>query len=226
MRCHLQSLDVVTKRTILKYSSQIYDPLGLLSPITVSAKILLQELWKDKYDWDTPLPDPVLETWNQLARSLNRDTEVKFTRQLFPSANSDSETSLHIFVDASVKSYGAVAYTCDQFQARLVMAKNRVEPLTPSNLLYGRKMTSIPYHQHYTDDEITFIQSEQTTLTNRSRTQASIISEFWKRWRSEYLTALREYHKTTGLSEERIRVGDVVQIYDEGPRIRWKLAVI
>ncbi|KAH3870026.1 hypothetical protein DPMN_033205 [Dreissena polymorpha] len=31
-------LDVVTKRTILKYSSQIYDPLGLLSPVSVSAE--------------------------------------------------------------------------------------------------------------------------------------------------------------------------------------------
>ena len=90
--------------TILKYSSQIYDPLGLL-----------QELWNDKYDWDTPLPDPIFDTWNQLARSLNRVTEVKFTRQLFPSANSDSEStcSLHIFVDASVKSYGAAAYICE-----------------------------------------------------------------------------------------------------------------
>ncbi|KAH3847188.1 hypothetical protein DPMN_089505 [Dreissena polymorpha] len=34
-------LDVVTKRTILKYLYQIYDPLGLLSPVSVSALILL-----------------------------------------------------------------------------------------------------------------------------------------------------------------------------------------
>ena len=101
-----------------------------------------------------------------------------------------------------------------------------LEPLTPSNLLYGCKLTSLPYHQHYTNDEITFVQSDQTTLTNHSRTQANIISQFWKRWRSEYLTALREYHKTTGSSEECIRVGDVVHSHDEGPRIRWKLAVV
>ena len=36
---NLPILEVVTKRTILRYSSQIYDPLGLLSPVTVSAKI-------------------------------------------------------------------------------------------------------------------------------------------------------------------------------------------
>ena len=68
------------------------------------------------------------------------------------------------------------------------------------------------------------IQSDQTTLTNRARTVTNIISQFWKRWRSEYLTGLREYHRATGSNEGRIRVGDVVQIHDEGPRIRWNLA--
>ena len=120
-------LDAVTKRTILRYSSQIYDPLGLLSPVTVSAKILLQELWKDKYNCDTPLPESICETWNQLSRSLDRVTEVKFTRQFIPSTS--FETCPHIFVDASVKSYGAAAYISNHSQARLVMAKNRVAPL-------------------------------------------------------------------------------------------------
>ena len=126
---NLPILEVVTKRTILRYSSQIYDPLGLLSPVTVSAKILLQELSKDKYDWDTPLPDTILETWNQLAHSLNKVTAVKFPRQFLPSTSVDSNTCLHVFVDASVKSYGAAAYICNQSQTRLVMAKNRVAPI-------------------------------------------------------------------------------------------------
>ena len=101
-----------------------------------------------------------------------------------------------------------------------------LEPLTPSHLLYGRNITPMSYHYHYTADDITGIQSDQTTLTNRARTVTNIISQFWKRWRSEYLTGLREYHRATGSNEGRIRVGDVVQIHDEGPRIRWNLAVV
>ncbi|XP_052268234.1 uncharacterized protein LOC127869617 [Dreissena polymorpha] len=101
-----------------------------------------------------------------------------------------------------------------------------LEPLTPSHLLYGRKMTSLPHHTHLPDDEMMQIQSDQTTLTNRAKQQSDIIEQFWRRWKSEYLTALREFHTTTGSNEKRIRVGDVVQIYDEGPRIRWKLAVV
>ena len=46
---HFQSLtstSLVTKREILRDSAQIYDPLGLIAPITVKAKILVQTLWK------------------------------------------------------------------------------------------------------------------------------------------------------------------------------------
>ena len=140
---NIPMLDVVTKRTILRYSSQIYDPLGLLSPVTVRAKILLQELWTDKYDWDTPLPDHICETRNQLAWSFNKVTETKFARQYLPSTSHGSETSLHAFVDASVKSYGAAAYLCDQTQARLVMAKNRVAPLKSLTLLQLELMAAL-----------------------------------------------------------------------------------
>ena len=63
-------LEKVTKRTVLKFSSQIYDPLGLLSPVTVRAKLLLQEMWKQKYDWDTPLPSSIHATWSEIATDL------------------------------------------------------------------------------------------------------------------------------------------------------------
>ena len=101
-----------------------------------------------------------------------------------------------------------------------------LEPFTPSHLLYGHKMTSLLYPEHYTDDDVRVVQSDQTTLTHRSRTQANIISQFWKRWRSEYLTALRGYHKTTGSREERILIGDIVQVHDEGPCSCWSLAEV
>ena len=46
----------ITKREILKQSSRIYDPLGLLSPVSVRAKFLMQTLWEQKYGWDELLP--------------------------------------------------------------------------------------------------------------------------------------------------------------------------
>ena len=47
---------LTTKRDVLKDVSKLFDPLGFVSPITMSAKMVLQELWQHKLDWDEPLP--------------------------------------------------------------------------------------------------------------------------------------------------------------------------
>ena len=46
----------ITKREILRRASKIYDPLGMLSPVTVRSKIFLQDLWNRKLDWDEIIP--------------------------------------------------------------------------------------------------------------------------------------------------------------------------
>ena len=43
---------LVTKRNVLQVSSKVYDPLGLLSPVTSRAKLLIQELWQQQLEWD------------------------------------------------------------------------------------------------------------------------------------------------------------------------------
>lgn len=50
------STDKITKRTILSEIARIFDPLGFISPVTVRAKIILQELWLAKVEWDDLLP--------------------------------------------------------------------------------------------------------------------------------------------------------------------------
>ena len=53
----------ITKRLVLQISSRIYDPLGFLNPITIQAKILMQELWRSGVDWDEPLNQEYKNTW-------------------------------------------------------------------------------------------------------------------------------------------------------------------
>ena len=48
----------------------------------------------------------------------------------------------------------------------------------------------------------------------------------WNRWRKDYLTSLREFHRTSGKNEVAVQVGDVVQVHDDAKRINWRLAVI
>ena len=91
------------------------------------------------------------------------------------------------------------------------------EPLTPAHLLYGRRITSLPHQEDVPVPHVT----TQTDVTKRARAQGHLISQFRERWRHEYLTSLRQFHQTSGDNNQTIRVGDVVQIYDESPRTQW-----
>ena len=44
----LPSASFISKRDVLQSSSQIYDPLGWATPVTIKAKILLQKVWQRK----------------------------------------------------------------------------------------------------------------------------------------------------------------------------------
>ena len=54
------------------------------------------------------------------------------------------------------------------------------------------------------------------------------LQHFWKRWKGEYLTGLREFHKcTNGGKLRKVQKGDVVTVFGEGEkRCKWKLAVV
>ena len=45
-----------TKRGILSVLSFVFDPLGILTPSLIEAKHIIQELWREKEDWDKPIP--------------------------------------------------------------------------------------------------------------------------------------------------------------------------
>ncbi|VDI19671.1 ethanolamine-phosphate phospho-lyase, partial [Mytilus galloprovincialis] len=55
------------------------------------------------------------------------------------------------------------------------------------------------------------------------------MEHFWNRWKSEYITTLREFHRQTGnnCNLQTIQVGDVVQVQDDKlPKNRWNIAVV
>ena len=58
---------LVTKRNALQVSSKVYDPLGLLPPVTIRAKLLIQELWQQQLDWDEPLSPELSSQWHEIA---------------------------------------------------------------------------------------------------------------------------------------------------------------
>jgi hypothetical protein len=118
----------ITKRDVLRASSKIYDPLGLITPITIRAKIFLQEFWELKYAWDEPLPKPLIEKWVKLSTELEAATQTEVQRRYFSLSSWPSNVALHIFVYASTKAYGTVAYVTSNSHNSMVMSKSRVAP--------------------------------------------------------------------------------------------------
>lgn len=49
----------ISKRSILSSITHIFDPLGVLGPIIITAKIFMQRLWQLKVDWDEAVPSDI-----------------------------------------------------------------------------------------------------------------------------------------------------------------------
>ena len=123
----------LTKHNFLKKIAALFDPLGFLSPFTIRAKVLMQELWIHGLDWDEKLPkelstkialwfgELVLLPTIKVQRCLQLKRQVRLV-------------SLHVFADASEEAYGAVVYQKTEYQngttsVCLVASKSKVAPL-------------------------------------------------------------------------------------------------
>ena len=85
--------------------SSIFDPLGMIGPVLLPAKRVLQKTWQLKLHWDEKLPEDLLKDWNKW-KLLNH---VSIPRSYFPYGCSlDATFQLHHFSDVSEVGYGTV----------------------------------------------------------------------------------------------------------------------
>ena len=125
-----------TKRACLAFSCKVFDPLGILSPITTRNKVFLQSLWKHELKWDESFEflseNELRKEWLHLVRQTHVAMKCCFTRRAITSGKRE----VHVFSDASKDSYGAVAYVrtlpCPEFpkgHIKIVTSKGKVAPL-------------------------------------------------------------------------------------------------
>ena len=83
------------------------------------------------------------------------------------------------------------------------------EPLTPSHLLYGRRILSVPYPLDDTEEieDPTYTSGDVRKQADR---QGQLIRHFWSRWKKEYLTSLREFNKLKVGSNKQIKKGEIL----------------
>jgi len=122
-----------TKRTFLQRSASIFDPIGLLAPFTLSIKLLFQQLWAQKIEWDDALPQELQESWNHFKHQIPQLSEIVIPRSL-TKEKVVKHSYLVTFCDSSFKAYAActyllVKYTDESTSSSLVLAKTRVAPV-------------------------------------------------------------------------------------------------
>ena len=99
----------LTKRSLLKFSASLFDPLGLLSPFIITLKMQFQRLCTDKVNWDDPLPDDMLSEWNSMLHDLKLFSSLKVPQCFFLN-DVPKSINLHGFCDESERAYAAVLY--------------------------------------------------------------------------------------------------------------------
>lgn len=124
-----------TRRGILSITSSMYDPLGLVSPVIVPAKILLQDLCRLDLGWDDEIPAELKVKWSNWLDDLPELAKFSINRCVKPSNFGNIVNSqIHHFSDASQLAYGSASYLRlvnedDQVHCVLLMSKSRLVPL-------------------------------------------------------------------------------------------------
>lgn len=128
-----------SKREILSVAMSVFDPFGLLSDFMLTAKIILQDLWRIGVSWDEQVPKNINERWQSWRAEIHMTSLCRIPRCYSPAIKNTRDLQLHIFADASEVAFAAVAYwriaTDDGVQLAFVCGKSRCAPL---------KLLSIP----------------------------------------------------------------------------------
>ena len=127
-----------TKQNFLKGIATLFDPLGLLTPYTIRAKVLLQEMWACGVDWDEPVGEDLSKKATQWFDELSALASLKIP-QCLRNPTTVEEKTMHTFVDSSQEAYGAACYVRHLYKdgtltCRLVASKSCVAPLQPVSI--------------------------------------------------------------------------------------------
>ena len=192
-----------TKRGILKQISTIFDPLGLVAPFVLRAKLILQELWRLWFDGDKPMSGPLLDAWEAWKAELPLLVTLSVPRCYLinqPSAQYVG-AQIHVFADASEVAFGAAAYwrfeTQDHsYHCSFIFGRTRLAPIKPLTIprlelqaavmavrmsqTIQKELDVLPSQITYWTDSTTvlsYIQSQGTRFHNFVSNQVAEIKE-------------------------------------------------
>ncbi|XP_076036951.1 uncharacterized protein LOC143022567 [Oratosquilla oratoria] len=124
-----------TKRELLAVIGKIYDPLGMVAPVVLEGRVLLQELFRNGIGWDCTLSEidqGLINVWMSRVNTLKLYSIDRCTKKGITSKVETIEC--HIFCDSSEIAYGSVVYLRYKhidgtIQCSFMLGKAKVAPL-------------------------------------------------------------------------------------------------
>ena len=99
--CHLMMESQPTKRAAVSLATRFFDPLGVMSPITVWFKLSFQRTCEARVDLDGPLNGELLMDWKCLISDLQHSVPISMPWCVVLSHNLQHSYSLQGFCNVS-----------------------------------------------------------------------------------------------------------------------------
>ena len=126
----------ISRRQYYSQVQSLFDPIGLLAPILLTAKLILRKTWDGecaKLGWDESLPDSLIKEIVDFFVELFDLEGILFPRSLWPVEDIIGEPELIVFSDGSLSAFGAVSYVRWKLKSggwwsSLAMSKSKIAP--------------------------------------------------------------------------------------------------
>nr|XP_042908366.1 uncharacterized protein LOC107455598 [Parasteatoda tepidariorum] len=92
------NIEKVTKRTILSAAHRLFDPLGMICPVTLIPKLLLQSIWKLKLNWDDDVDGNIRRNFLKWIEGVLYIEKINIPRYF--GLSGAKKSSIHFFCDA------------------------------------------------------------------------------------------------------------------------------
>ena len=128
-----------TRKNILSNVASVYDPMGLVSPLLLSGRNLIQQTCKSGLDWDEVLSGVIADKWKLWDAEMTKISKISIPRCMYATGFVPVKCEIHTFADASQTGYGACSYvrainSNQDVHCSLLHGKSRVAPIKPTTI--------------------------------------------------------------------------------------------
>ena len=192
----------ITKREFLRILMSIFDPHGYVGHYTVHGKIILQDIWRSKIQWDDKLKEKEQQKYEKWIDELENIKKFHVPRCFSINIPVADKIEIHTFSDASDQAFSTVCYirvlSGTQIHVQLIGSKTRVAPtkmlsiprLELQGFVLGTRWTrtiinslsriKINYVFHWTDSQnvISWINSQERKFSSFVAHRVSEINDY------------------------------------------------